>query len=698
MKTLALLLSALVTASAAAAGPAPLVRTLPNGLTVGVFRDTRLPIVQIQVLLPAGTARQIDREIGAASLVGWLVTRGTTSRSTQEFQAELEGLGGTINGSVSADYTSISAAFPASELERGMELVADALVNPIFPDDEVRKAKNEALATLFQSRAVPGVVADEHLWARMLPGHPAGISDLGTLETVASLTRAQLQQFHRECYRPMGSLVSVAGDVDPDRAVAVIGESFATWKGSPRGLRAGGPRAVTKGPIRLVDSPQMQGAEIRIGFPAPGAISDELPAIAVLNDLLGGSPTARIVVGAGRGLGGRSVLRTVGAGGMLMVSAAARPESAAAVITALRSDVSRFLQQPPDDADARASARTLARSFQLLNESTASQAAQWMGGRLHGLGDDYLEKYPARLQAVTADGVRAAAKKWLDLDRAQVVVVGPAKSLEPRLRALGEIEVVRVTDPAAAVAKTPAMRTDAPNEDEIARGKDLVAQAVAAHGGIAKLRGVKDLVIDSEVTLHSGGQTLAGTLKELKRDPWKMRVETTFPQIATVQALDDRRGWMRVSVPVDSVADEDSLGVAGMRVQFQADPVHLLVLASSPGARVALRGDDAIGDRAVRVVEVTSEGARWVLFLDSASHRLIGMEENAGSVLAGATLRRVYGDLRPEQGILWPHTEERLLDGERTIMIRVKSVRFNVGVPNDAFQKPGAAAPRARGR
>ena len=105
-----------------------------------------------------------------------------------------------------------------------------------------------------------------------------------------------------------------------------------------------------------------------------------------------------------------------------------------------------------------------------------------------------------------------------------------------------------------------------------------------------------------------------------------------------------------------------------------------------------------IADHPVNVVEIVTAGGRWVTYLDSASHSLVGTEENAGSALAGPTLRRVYGDLRPEQGILWPHTEERLLDGERMIVLHARSVRFNTGIPLAAFERPASKTPRLRGR
>lgn len=679
-------------------GAAPVIRTLPNGLQVAVFPDSRTPLVQVQALVPGGTLQETSREHGAASLVAWLITRGSNSRSAGELNTEMEAIGGTISSNATTDYATLSAAFRSADLDQGMELVADALLNPIFQDEEVSHSRGEALSTLFQSRRLADVVADEHVWGTVFRSHPAGVPQLGTVESVASLSRDDLQRFHRECYRPGGSLLAISGDVDPERAFAVATEYFGAWKGTARAIQVPAPQPPEPEKIRLVDLPGSRVAEIRIGLPVPGTGASDVAALAVANEILGGASGSRLSAVA-RAYGARSTVRLLKDSGLLLISASAPAESTARVINRLESELSRFSQQPPSDNEVKAATRALGRAFLLANESTSSQAGQWLGARFHGLGDDYSERYPQRLEAVTAADVRAAATKYMQGNRKTVVVVGPASTLEPKLRTLGTVQVVPATASPTNLENAPAMRTGTPTADELARGRKLIDQAMAAHGGATKLKGVRDITLESEVTLYSGSRTITGTQKEMKRDPWQMRLETTFTSLSTVQALDGDQAWMRVSAPTDSTADMDSLGVAGLRGLFLTDPIHLLLIASSTNTRVAYRGDDMVADHPVQVVEVVAGTGRWVLFLDSGSHSLVGMEENAGSALAGPSLRRVYGDLRTEQGILWPHTEDRLLDGERSIVLHVRSVRFNTGIPVAAFARPESKnTPRTRGR
>ncbi len=697
MRTTAIRLLGLLGLAALAAAPAwgaaPVVRTLGNGLKVAVFYDPRLPTVQIQVRVPAGTAEESDREHGAADLTAHLLTRGTTSRGAAEFADEIESLGGTVSASAALEYATLSSALRAADFEHGLELVADAVINPLFDDDEVAKARGEALGTLLQSRRYMHVLADEHVWGRAMRGHPYGIPQRGTLESVAGLTRVQIRNFHRECYRPDRALLAITGDVAPDRAFAAAEERFGGWKGRGRALTAPVPGKPPGFSVRLVDVPEASEAEIRLGLPGPSRRSPDAYAMMVANDMLGG-PSSRLNPGpAGRVLRSYSSLYLLQDTGLIVLGTAVRNDSVPAAVERLRAELARFARQPPGEAAVAASRRVLARAFPVLNEAVSAQAAQWLGGQFYGLGDDFADRYPERILAVTADDVRASAARWFDPDHAELVVVGAASALEAGLRHLGPVEVVPVVAPAVEVAPAPAMRTSVPTADELARGRRLVDQAIAAHGGLAKLKGVKDSTVESDITIYSGERTVTGSQKEMRRDRWQLRVETIFPQFTSVQALNGDSGWMRISAGGDSTMDEDSLGVIGLRGVFQSDLVHLLLAAADSGAQVAYRGGEEIGTRPVDVVElVAGEAQRWVLFLDQAQHSLAALEENAGSPLAGPVLRRIYGDLRPEQGVAWPHYEERLLNGQRTMTLKTTQVQLNTGLTAAAFEKPVAKA------
>jgi zinc protease len=687
--SLLFVMAALVIGGSSVEAAPTLVRRLDNGAQVAIFSDHRLPIVQIQVLVPAGTRHEQPLESGAASLTALLLTRGTSSRTSQQFARDVESLGGTVLADASRDYTTMSGAFRSADLERGLELVADALINPIFENDDLSLGRQELARRVMESRAHLDVVAQEHVWALAMRGHPYATPLSGSVEALSALTRERVVAFHRAQYRPDQALIAVAGDVDPEAAFTAVQEAFRSWAGKARTVAPSAIPAPRKpdGPqIRLVDVPGATEAEIRVAVPVSARGAKDAAALAVANDLLGGTTGSRLA-GQARVVRAYSLLDQQREAGLLMLASSAHNDSVVAALGRLRDELSRFAASPPSSADVERSRRILSRAYPLRNETLGAQAAQWLTAASLGLGNDYGERYVNDLTGVTAESVQDVARRFFDSEHAVVVVVGSADDLKAPLGTLGPVEVVSVGASAAPIAVSPSMRMDEPDEASLREGRKRADAMVAAHGGIKRLKAIKDSRVESDLTLYRGTESITGKQTEIRLEPGRLRTETNFMQLATVQAVHGDTAWTRMTAGKnDSTFNEEPDGVEAMKRAFSGDVPHMLLMAANPKSRVAFRGQDEIGGTAVDVVEVVGpDGTRWVLFVDPTSHRLMGAEDNQGSPLQGPALRRLFGDPRTVQGVLWPHTEERQVNGERTLTLKVNRVQINTGITPAAF-------------
>jgi len=689
-RRLAMILTLITGLVAGAAEAAPtLVRKLENGAQVAVFSDRRLPIVQIQILVPAGTRHEQPLETGAAGVTALLLTRGTSSRSSADFAREVESLGGTVLADAARDYATVSGAFRAADLNPGLELLADAIVNPLFDDREFAAVRQELARRVIESRAHLELVAQEHVWALAMKGHPYAAPISGSVQAATALTRARIVGFHRAQYRPDQALIAVAGDVDAEAAFAAVKEAFGSWGGRARTLAPATstePRKLEGLEVRLVDVPGAQEAEMRVAVPVPPRGASETPALAVANDLLGGAAGSRLA-GSNRVVRAYSQLDQQREAGLLVLASSAGNDSVLAGVTRLRSELARFAAAPPSVAEVERSRRILSRAYPLRNETLGAQAAQWLTASFLGLGDDYGERYATELATVRSEQLQDVAQRWFDPDHAIVVVVGAASAIQPALETLGKVEVVSLAAPAAPISLSPAMRMDEPDAAALREGRKRADAAVAAHGGLKRLKGIKDSRVESDITLYRHEESVSGKQIELRLEPGRLRTENSFMQLSTVQALHGDTAWTRMTAgKSDSTMMEDPEGVEAMKRAFSGDVPHMLLMAADPKSRVAFRGQDEVGGAMADVVEVISpDGVRWVLFLDPSSHRLLGAEDNQGSPLQGPALRRVFGGPRTVQGIVWPHTEDRLVDGERTLTLKVTKVQINTGIAPAAF-------------
>jgi predicted Zn-dependent peptidase len=677
---------AVIAATSSPAAISPELRTLPNGLEVAVFRDARLPTVQLQVLVPAGAAQEPLTSSGVAGVTAQLLTRGTASRTQPDMAASIERLGGTLVGSAGREYATLSGAFLARDLEAGFELIADAVRNPIFPTDEMERARQGGMSALIDTRRNPGAVAEEHIWGLVFQNHAYARPPLGSFESLTELSRQQIQSFHRELYRPDRALLAIAGDVDPARAFALAEEHFGGWSG-----RSQAPATLPSPPAaaprtRLVDLPGAPHVELRLGMVGPGRSAAEAPALMLAAWLFGEST---------RVPGGREAQASVGwqkAAALVSVAASSRPDSVRATLDRLRARLRRFIAQPPREADVAAAALVFAGGQSLSLDTPAGVIAQWMSGKTFGLADDHVTRFAERITATSPAAVHEAAKRWLDPDRMVLVAVGPAGAIRSQLEGAETIEEVGPTASPVAVTPLPSRNTEEPLDVALRVGRTYLEQTLAAHGGLDRLRRVKDSTLEADMTLMGEQGEVTGKITQVRKDPERFHFTTDFVRFTTTQVLNGNQAWSKGGARGDSIVDEDSLATGALRAGFHSDLIHTLLAAADPGAKVAYRGREIIGASEGDVLEViTASGKRHVLFLDFETHRVLAVEQNERSGPRVESVRRVYSDWRTVEGIVWPFREERLLNGEPTVRLAYRRVDFNSGVKDDIFQRPAAA-------
>jgi predicted Zn-dependent peptidase len=692
---------ALVAAPVARATPRPyqppeaIVRTLPNGLTVAVRVDHRLPIVQAQLLVNAGSAMEGPLEPGLATLTAGLLMQGTASRSHADIVSDLARLGGTIDANAGREVATVSGAFGAADFDTGLELLADVAIHPTFPAEEIDNAKNRQANQILRAQRDPSELAEQHAIGLALAGDPLARPPGGVLAALANLGRPQVQDFHRRYWRPDHALLAIAGDVDPERAVRLATEQFGDWAGTSAAAPVATPVAAPGSlHIRLVDLPDLPRPEIRLALAGPARNAPDADALSLACAILGGDADARLAR-AGAGLTPRVTWNGFRRRGIVLVGTSSRTDSVVAAIRAVRDGLRRFGDKPPTETEVTRVSRRGADGYALGFETLGGWISQWFVQRAYGLPEDHLQRHAERLAAVTTAQVAEAGKKWLVSQPATLVVVGPARALKKPLAALGEVEVVPADAPPAMIALPPSQQTASPRPDEEKRGRDLVAQALVAHGGRAAIQRGVDSAIEGSVRVTTDEGTLNGTLRELRLAPDHYLLSTVVEHALSTGSITGSRGWMTTGADGDSVLEADSVAVTSLRAGFVSDIQHVLLAASSSTSRVAARGREALDGHETDVVEViAADGHRQVLFLNPADHRVAGMEQSEAITSdEPMTVQRVWGDYRLVGGVWWPFNEERRVLDRTVMVVQLRDVKLGAGLTSAAFARPVVKKP-----
>lgn len=687
----AALAAALVAPSLAApppyAPPEAHERSLENGLRVVAFEDARLPIVQVQLFVPAGVAAEPEERPGLAHLTGQMLRRGTPTRDAARFAAEIGALGSALTVTVTRDYAVAGAGFLAADLEAGLALVADAVTRPLFANEEIGRARFDVTRALIDLHLNPAATAEEQIWPAALAGHPYGRPPAGTVTAITEHARDELQAFHANRYRPGGSVLVVAGDVDAEAAFALAEEAFGGWSG-----RVAMTPSIMVGPgslqprVRIIDLPTGARTELRIALGAPERGSPEYESFAIATRVLGDAPESRLgrearwpgVLGAPASA--HTALRDAG---LLVVRAAVLSDSAGAAVAALRETIGALAASPPTATEVEA-AKALERDTWPMTLSTlGGLAATWGDADWYGLGAEALRGHARALDTLDAVDVGRTVSRWIDPGRLVILAVGSAQVLRPQLEPFGEVEVVRIDDSPQAAWATREL-----TEEDLERGRRIVEQGVGVVGGLDALRAMKDSSIDATVTINAQGRDVTGRLRQARREPFRFREVMNVFVYENEQVLVGDHGWV-YQTQSGGVKQADSLEIAMMRSNFLSDVAHQLMLATEPGAVAIHRGTETVDGRPADVVEVRLESEErllWLLF-DADTHELVAADVRGG-IPPRILARRVFSDYRKVKDLRLPYAETRYVQSTQVMHVQVNEMGYNIGIGDEMFRPP----------
>jgi zinc protease len=425
--------------------PAVTLSRLDNGLTVMVADLPGRPLVSATVVVPVGAADEPAEKAGAAVLAARALTEGTERYDAVGLTEASERLGASIHAESGWDATSVGVDVPSTRLQAALELLAEVLLRPTFPANEVERLRDERLNDLLQAQADPRRRADETfigtIYASASPYHRPSA---GTKETVEGLDDAGARRAYERILDPARATLVVGGDLGGQDVLELAGRLFGAWS---RHASAADPGPVVdQGAasgrlVRVVHRPGSVQTEIRIGHPGLPRRIPDYHAVSVMSAILGGLFNSRLnmqlreakgyTYGAGAGFDMRR-----GAGPFTARAAVNTEVTVPAVIDTM-AELERMRDTRVDTTELAAARDFLVGVFPLRFETPGAVVGAVAGLSVHGLPLDELTDYRSRIEAVDVEAVEAAARAHLAVDRAAIVLVGDVDAFGSDLEAAG---------------------------------------------------------------------------------------------------------------------------------------------------------------------------------------------------------------------------------------------------------------------
>ena len=410
--------------------------TLKNGMTVLLMEKRGVPMVNIAAILKAGSTLDPAGQEGLASVTAGLLRKGTSRRSAQKFAEDLDFMGASFSADAGADFTSISAEFLTKDLDRGLDLVSDAMLHPTFPQAEVDKLLSQGIDGIKSAKDEAQSVALPYFYGYLFGKHPYARPDGGDELSLARIKRDAIAKFYEANYAPGSTILAVAGEFDSAQMKAKLEAAFGGWNGKAAALPTiGAPVAVKGKRMLLVDKPDSTQTFFVFGNVGTTVTDPDRVAIRVVNTIFGGRFTSRLNealrVESGLTYGAESFFDAKKQPGAFAIYSYTKNETTVqAMDLALKvlNELHRDGVKPEELASAKA---YLKGQFPPSIETSGQLASRIASNEFYGLNDDEINQLEARVDAVTPAMAKQVIEKHFPEENLVFMLIGKAAEIRP---------------------------------------------------------------------------------------------------------------------------------------------------------------------------------------------------------------------------------------------------------------------------
>lgn len=657
-------------------GPAPTIQLgayqsfiLDNGLKVYVVENHKLPRVAFSLVLDIDPLLE-GENAGYVSTAGQLLMRGTSSRTKAQLDQEVDFIGANLSSSSS----SVFASSLTKHVDKLLDLMADVTLRPTFSGEELEKIKKETISGLQANKDDASAIASDVTGAlRYGKDHPYG--ELITEETVNKIDLEACKSYYQKYFKPNIAYLAIVGDINKQVAEQLVRKYFGAWEpGEVPQFSYDMPKAPETTSVAIVDRPQSVQSVINITYPVslkPG--HPDVVKTRVMNTILGGGFSSNLMqnlrekhaytYGAGSSLSSDELVGRFNAG------ASVRNEVTDSSIVQFMHELNRIRTEPVSEEQLQSIKNYITGSFARSLESPQTIANFALNIERYGLPKDYYANYLKNIEQVSVVDVQEMANKYIQPDKAHIVIVGKASEVADNLKQFGPVQYYDIYgDP-----YTPSTAADLPLGLTAEKVIDNYLQAL---GGTENLKKVKDI----KQIMTASMQGMALEITNIKKSPNKSFETITAGPMEFQKLVFDGSSGVEViqgqSKPLDETRTQEA------RIESRIFPE---LSYQQLGAKLTLTGIETVSKQECYVVEVALPSGKKIITYFSKDSGLKLKESQIVDTPQGNIAQSVeFRDYQEVKGLQFPH-KTTISIGPQKLEGEITSIEINSGIADDLF-------------
>jgi zinc protease len=660
--------------------------TLANGMQLFLLEDHELPLISVSARIRTGSAYGPADKIGLASITGSVMrTGGTISKTGDELDEELESIAASVETSIglNAGYASMSVL--KKDIDTGLPILADVLMNPAFREDKIQLAKIQHRSSIARRNDNVNAIASREYF-KLIYGPDSVYARHTEYATIDNISRDNLVAFHKRFYHPNNMMLAVWGDFDTKEMIKKIEEAFKGWEKAdvePPGLPE--VQYEFRPTVNVVRKDDVNQSNIFMGH-IGGLMNDpDYFALILMNRILGSGFTSRLFrnIRSREGLA-YSVFGVYSANydhpGVFYVGCQTKSESTVYAIRAMAEEVKKMTESEVTDEELALARESYLNSFVFNFDTKGEIVTRLMTYEYFGYPSDFLQKTKENVEKVTKADVLRVSRKHLRPDKMQILAVGRPQDFDEPLSVLGDLREIDITIP------VPKEVLPEATAETVARGRQLLSKAVAACGGTEAFAAIKNYVMKNDITVLTpqGEVSFAATTTFVLPDRLQHVIVTPMGEMKQVVVQDE--AW---TVTDQGTADMQESEKKQMQSQMFRNWVNLFRMSDAEGLSVRYLGSEQVDGTKAEIISLADEkGSTVKLFLNAETFVPLKQAYKGMTITGPADIEELYSDMRDVSGIKLPFSVLLNANGQKYLETKIVEVEFNAEIDAGIFEKP----------
>src|SRR6266478_1722785 len=663
---------------------------LPNGMVIFLQEDHELPLIDGIARIRGGVRSEPANKVGLVEIYSevWR-TGGTKTQTGDQLDDYLEIRAAKVESGSNVDSTTLSWSSLKTDFDDVFKVFAELLREPEFREDKVDLAQREAFDAISRRNDDVGGIAVRES-TKLAYGAQNPYARVPEYATIAAITRQDLLDWHRAYTHPNNIILGFVGDFDSAQLEATLRDAFGSWEKGPAAKAPEIQFASGKPGYYLVKKEDVNQTSIRMVGLGTTRDNPDYYAIEVFNEAFGGGFSSRLfksvrteqglAYGVGGGVGTR-----FDHPGILQFYVSTKSASTVEAIQALYAQIDKLKTNPITDAEVLKAKDSILNAFVFNFDTPDKVLRERMAYEYYGYPADFLERYRAGIEKITAADVARVWPKYLHKDELAVLVAGKPADFDKPLTTLGAVTDVDITIPAPPGEKVSTSSVSEKKESN-PEGKALAAKVANALGGEAKLQTVKALKSNFTVTQPEAGTAQVETTIVF---PDHMKADVQTPQGTISIVVTPESGFMSAG-PMGARDMPASRKNESME-QIHRDLIYIAQHVKDPAFSFAAEGIDKTGSGELAILEVSGPGTSIRWFVDPQTGKIVRETYKAMGQSGPVDSETAFSDWKMVNGLNLPFHRDNKQEGKDSSTVQFSSIQINPAVDPKIFEKPAAA-------